>query len=96
MSFLTEKANEILERADRIPYNPNWTLSEQNQIHAARELAKAALGQFSEEKLKALIEKQAAQTLRIMNELDPFVYGGPSPTDHYDRLCRLTKIVYGE
>ena len=36
-------AKEILARAERIPYNPEWTLLEQNQIHAAKDLAKYVL-----------------------------------------------------
>lgn len=43
MSFLVEKAKEVLERAERIPYNPEWTLLEQNQLHAAKDLAKVIL-----------------------------------------------------
>ena len=38
------KAREIMERAARIPYNPNWTLLEQNQLHAAKELAELIAG----------------------------------------------------
>ena len=43
------KAKEILERAERIPYNPKWTLLEQNQLHAAKDLAKAVLEKRREE-----------------------------------------------
>lgn len=46
-----DKAREILERAERIPYNPKWTLLEQNQLQAAEDLAKAILEKNFEEKL---------------------------------------------
>jgi len=45
INFKNTKAEEIIERADRIVYNPNWTLLEQNQLHAAVELAKLVLGE---------------------------------------------------
>ena len=58
------KAKEILERAERIPYNPKWTLLEQNQLHAAKDLAKAVLEKRREEerkkKEKIKREKQGA------------------------------------
>lgn len=38
-----DKSREILERAERIPYNPEWTLLEQNQLQAAKDLAEAVL-----------------------------------------------------
>jgi len=41
--YILDRAKEILARAERISYNPKWTLLEQNQIHAAKELAKAIL-----------------------------------------------------
>ena len=43
MSCEVEKAKEILERAKEIPYNPKWTLLEQNQLSEAKELARAVL-----------------------------------------------------
>lgn len=44
MSDIKVKAKEVLERAERIPYNSEWTLLEQNQLQAAKDLAKAVLG----------------------------------------------------
>ena len=43
MNYSLEIAKEILARAERIPYNPEWTLLEQNQIHAAKALAEEVL-----------------------------------------------------
>ena len=43
MNYKLEIAKEILARAERIPYNPEWTLLEQNQLQAAQDLAKEVL-----------------------------------------------------
>ena len=47
--YLVTKAKEVLARAERILYNPNWTLLEQNQLQAAVDLAKTILAKRDED-----------------------------------------------
>ena len=57
-------AKEILERAERIPYNPKWTLLEQNQIHAAKALAKEVLEHWEKTKIWLYCPVEAEQVYR--------------------------------
>lgn len=41
--YIFVKAREIIERDERISYNSEWTLLEQNQLQAAKDLAKMVL-----------------------------------------------------